>query len=62
MWYLVCTDPSFSGGECSAQSWVFVESFPPALTSSQGISILAAIVSVWTLAFILKYLRRFIWR
>lgn len=63
MWYLVCTDPNFTGsGSCAVQSWVFVERFPPALTTSEGFSILAVIVGVWGLAYSLSFLRRFIMR
>lgn len=63
MWYLVCTDPYFSGvGACAQQSWVFVERFPPSLTLAQGASILTAIGGVWAAAFCIKGLRRFLWK
>lgn len=63
MWYLLCTDPNFSGaGSCLQESWVLVERFPPPLTIAQGASILAAIGSVWAVAFCIKMMRRFLWK
>jgi len=61
MWQLTCQDPNFTGSSCVNQVWVFVERFPPPLTNEQGVSILALIVSVWGLAYCLKFLRRFFW-
>lgn len=63
MWYMICTDPSFSGaGSCLQETWVYVERFPPSLTLAQGGSILLAISGVWAAAFCVKGLRRFLWR